>query len=207
MEALRHVARGNPGRSHPERCEGDFSNEKSGIKKEESEMSQLLLSLCFLMLLTGCHTHPPKAEKEHASSGHVHKAMRGGLLVELGEEFAHVELLHEPDQGRVRVFVLDGCAENPVRVPEKSIRLTLPDGRKIKLAAVENVLTGETPGNSSEFQGVDERLKGKVHWGEVTLNSLTVKGKSFSGVALKSHDKEEHHHDHHESEKGHAGHH
>ena len=48
--------------------------------------------------------------------GHEHVAPHGGALVELGEELAHLELVHDPTTGTLTAYVLDGEAEQAVRV-------------------------------------------------------------------------------------------
>src|SRR4051812_45186501 len=94
---------------------------------------------------------------------HEHKAPHGGALIEFGEEFAHLELTVDKD-GKVKAYALDGEAEKSVRLKQKTVEIeyALPRGAKgtLTLKAVASVLSGETEGDTSEFGGQDDKLKG-----------------------------------------------
>jgi hypothetical protein len=115
---------------------------------------------------------------------HEHKPPHNGVLVECGDEFAHLELLADPDSGKLTAYVLDGEAEEPVRLKQSSIRLELnANGKKtsLTLKAVENPLTGEVKGDTSEFSVKSEKLKGVSGFsGMVAL--IKVKGVTFRNV-------------------------
>ncbi len=118
---------------------------------------------------------------------HEHSAPHGGALVELGEHALHLELLLDPDTGRLTVWILDGEAELGVRVaqPTIEIRIQAPSGSFTeKLSAVESALTGETVGDSSEFQVESERLKGLQKFSGA-LARLEARGQTFTDVELK----------------------
>jgi hypothetical protein len=130
----------------------------------------------------------PGATPANTDAGHVHTAPHGGTLLELGEEFAHVELLLDSSAGNLTAYVLDGEAEKPVRLRQEIITLLLagPDAlaaRPFDLRAVASVLTGETVGDSSQFALTYEGLKGvKAFSG--TLVQLVVKGQEFRDVPV-----------------------
>ncbi len=138
----------------------------------------LLLSV---MLLAGAWSVPAHSEHEHA-------APHGGALVDLGEgvgHVAHVEFVLDKEIGRLTAYVLDGEAENGIRLEQESIELivTVP-GRQsspVELAAVANELTGEVVGDTSEFSATVESLIG-VESFDAEIVSLYVKGKEFSSV-------------------------
>ncbi|MGD0566156.1 MAG: hypothetical protein ABSA34_02355 [Candidatus Goldiibacteriota bacterium] len=117
---------------------------------------------------------------------HEHKAPHSGVLVECGEEFAHIELLNDPESGKLTAYVLDGEAENPVRLRQGSIKLKIKAGGKdilLALKAVANPLTGETVGDTSEFSAVSEKLKGTAGFtGQVTL--IKINGETFRNLAF-----------------------
>jgi len=117
---------------------------------------------------------------------HEHKAPHNGLLVECGDEYAHLELLAAPGAGRITGWVLDGEAENPVRLKQKNILLRLfIGGKKVMLAlkAVANPLTGEVAGDTSEFTAVLPVLKGVTQFsGAVTM--INVGGVVFKNLAF-----------------------
>jgi hypothetical protein len=128
-----------------------------------------------------------------AEHEHDHPAPPGGMLVELGEEAAHLEFVSEPDGG-VRVYVLDGEAEQSVRVPEPMLELSVTSvsdaaGTRsvsgvVTLSAVASPLTGETAGDASEFTGRSDRLRAASAWSGV-LDRVTVKGQPFEQVPIR----------------------
>ena len=117
--------------------------------------------------------------------GHEHVAPHGGALVELGEELAHLELVHDPTTGTLTAYVLDGEAEQAVRVSASALELqvTPPGGTAstASLPAKANALTGEAVGDSSQFVGVVAARKG-VSTFTGAVRQLNVRGKSFTDV-------------------------
>jgi len=128
------------------------------------------------------------------AQGEEHRAPRGGTLLELGEEFAQIEFVLDLQQGNLTAYILDGEAENPVRLRQPSIDLVIDEAsyagvRKaavtLHLKAVPNVLTGETVGDTSEFsvysaeplQGATS-LKGRIK--RITVRSTSFKDLPFS---------------------------
>jgi hypothetical protein len=96
---------------------------------------------------------------------HEHRAPHGGKLIELGNEVAHIELVLDRDSGTLTAYVLDGEAENPTRIQQPSLDLSVEGppplaGLTFTLAANANILTGETVGDSSEFAVVSDTLRG-----------------------------------------------
>jgi hypothetical protein len=123
-----------------------------------------------------------------APAGHEHHAPHGGTLVELGEEAAHVEIVLDRSAGSLTAYVLDGEAEESVRIAQRSLDLVIdapgPAGRALQLAARANVLTGETVGDSSEFGATDGALQtsGAIK-GQVT--HIEVKGQVFDHIPFE----------------------
>ncbi len=140
---------------------------------------------------TAAVTASPAPEPHH----HEHAPPHGGTLVELGEELAHVEVVFDRDSGRLTVYLLDGHAEAPVRstAPELAARVERLDidGRpltgvapvSLPLVAVASPLTGETPGDASQFSGTSEALRGHARLRGV-IERVSVKGRSFEAVAF-----------------------
>jgi len=115
---------------------------------------------------------------------HEHHPPHHGTLVELGEEFAHVELLLDSSTGGLTAFVLDGEAENPVEISQPFLLIKAKDkggSFTVKLKPVASPLTGETAGNTSQFQGSSPRLKG-VDKFEGTIIRIKAKGTDFKNV-------------------------
>ena len=117
-------------------------------------------------------------------SAHEHHPPHHGTLVVLGEEFSHVELLLDPATGQLDAFILDGEAENPVRISQSSLQIRIKGKAKdwvLKLKPISNSLTGETRGDTSQYQAVSSRLKGATKFqGEIIY--IKAKGTDFKNV-------------------------
>jgi len=128
-----------------------------------------------------------------------HRAPRGGTLLELGEEFAQIEFVLDLQQGNLTAYMLDGEAENPVRLRQPFIDLVIDEAsyagvRKaafsLRLKAEANVLTGETVGNTSEYAVYSAEplrgatsLKGKIR--RITVRSEVFRDLPFTIPADK----------------------
>lgn len=136
-------------------------------------MRRLILGLALLGLAAA-----PLAAHEH------HPPHHGSLQV-FGQEAAHLELLLDAKAGRLTAYALDGEAEEAVRLKQPVILLRItrcdPPRRPftVALRAVANPLTGETMGDSSQFEAVARSLKGlrsfQGGFGDVTLRGLRFK--------------------------------
>ncbi len=121
-----------------------------------------------------------------AVRAHEHHPPHKGTLVEFGEEFAHLELVIDAATGKVSGYVLDGEAEKAVRVAQKEIEIKVPKSDKteaftVTLKGQTVVLSGEKEGDTSEFAGESEKLKGLKDFDGV-VSAITVKGKEFKDV-------------------------
>ena len=56
---------------------------------------------------------------------HEHHAPHKGTLVELGEEFSHLEIVLDPASGKITAYALDGEAEKAVRLKQAEIVLKI----------------------------------------------------------------------------------
>ncbi len=138
------------------------------------------------------HQHESK-EQAHGQI-HAHTAPHGGTLVILGEHFAIIEIVMDTAAGKMTAYVLDGEAEKPVRIPQTTLEILVLKpgsptsdsaiGDTLKLNAVANALTGETVGNTSEFNITSELLKGKDHF-EGIIQSVTLKGEEKKTISFK----------------------
>lgn len=148
--------------------------------------------LALVVFLAGCDAQPPvppppaKAPENRElpapeqGEGHQHQAPHGGMLVELGDHFANLEIVFDASTGSMTAYVLDGHADGPVRIEQKEIVLQFR-GFTVALQAVGSPLTGETPGNSSQFEARSENLKGLQAF-EATIVKIAVKGSALVDV-------------------------
>ena len=156
-------------------------------------MKTLLCLILMTAITTTAWAHGNSNSDAH-NDGHEHTAPHGGTLIVLGDEFAHLELVLDPEEGMLRGYVLDGEAESPVRLEQEyiEIRIAVPDTAgnayaselPLRLSAVYNILTGEKEGDTSEFAVRSERLKGLKQFGAV-ITTITVKGREFQEVEFR----------------------
>lgn len=170
------------------------------MTKTNSVIRSTALAACILLvpaLFAGCGSSEkpspapsgaPPAETEAPAAGrHVHKAPRGGALVELGDHEANIEVLADPTSGTITGYVLDAHASNPVRIGQPSIHmmLALPSGEtSVTLQAVASFLTGEQPGDTSQFEAVVPEAVGVESFsGRIT--EIEARGKVFRDVPFR----------------------
>jgi hypothetical protein len=155
-----------------------------------------LICLAAALALNGCQSSPtetnapsasaqsPSTEAANKEVEHEHSAPHGGTLIELGEEFAHIEIVLDAATGKLTAFTLDGEAEKAVRINQNEIEVAVENPAvMIKLAGVANALTGETADDTSEFSGQSERLKGATDFDGI-IKTISIKGKEFKDVAF-----------------------
>ena len=133
----------------------------------------------------GCsksHDH----NKKSSGDGHVHVAPHGGTLIELGEHAYNVELLRDRAAGKLTAWVLDGHAENFVRLKLPSFQLiAMPGGQytPLTMQAVANPAAGETIGDTSQFEVQADWLK--TAGGFSGIFTVEIKGTKFEQVAYR----------------------
>lgn len=139
-------------------------------------MKRVVLVLGFIVGIVSC------------ASAHEHHAPHQGTLVVLGKEFAHMEFVLDKKTGTLTAYALDGEAENSIDLAQGDIVVSVsPDDGTLSvdvtLKPVENPLTGEVSGNTSQFQGQADQLKGAVHFSAV-IKDVLVKGEDFKNVSF-----------------------
>jgi hypothetical protein len=152
-----------------------------------------LIFLAWIFLVAGPalqgYGDPPIGEKapatESAQPGFKPKAPHGGLLLDAGDDFAHVEMVFDSVEGSLTAYILDGEAEEavPLKQPSILVRLTKP-ARTLKLRAVVSPLNGEKPGATSSYALADPSLKGLTQLKGV-LVSVNINGSVFKNLAFQ----------------------
>jgi len=121
---------------------------------------------------------------------HAHHAPHKGTLVELGEEFAHLELVLDRDTGKLTAYALDGEAENSVRLNQPSVDIEVGPNTNhtttdtLSLEPVANPLTGETSNDTSEYCLESVDLKGATKFPGLIVR-VVIKGAEFKNVAFR----------------------
>src|SRR5687768_17743467 len=140
----------------------------------------VLLIAGLIAAVSGC---TKKRADGEGHAGHEHRAPHGGTLVELGDHAYTVELVRDDAAGRLTAYVLDGHAENFVRLKAPTIELiAMPGGTltRVSLQAVANPATGETVGDTSQFAAQAEWLKTAADFSGIF--SLEVRGTKFDQI-------------------------
>ena len=146
----------------------------------------IILSSIILTFNWGCSDD--REMVGNSGGGHVHQAMRGGILMELGPHGSghNLELL-ENNKGEFEIFILDAHADNYVRIKQSTIELNLADNNStLTLNAVADPATGEKVGDSSLFrssQSVKNLLPMKAEIVDLKIGSSNYSNTplSFSG--------------------------
>lgn len=135
------------------------------------------------------HAHDD-ATTTDGGHGHSHEAPHDGALIAVGDHFAHLELVLDAAAGQLTLYVLDGDASGGRRVAHESldVHVTQIDGEaadvRLSLAAVASRLTGETVGDTSQFQASDESLVGAERF-TAELATISIRGQTLEGVELR----------------------
>jgi len=115
-------------------------------------------ALAFAVLAAGCgKTDTPKgnAPAAPAAAHEEHKAPHGGALLELGEEEAHLELIHDAKAGSLTVYVYGKSLDAPAAVEMPVIQVVGKSGaEELKSTAV----SPKADGTSAQWTVTDPRL-------------------------------------------------
>lgn len=144
-----------------------------------------LLSLVISAAFSGCAKQSPSAPSG-PPAGHEHHAPHGGTAVELGEEAYHLEFVLDASAGRLTAYVLDGEMENFIRVRAPSFEIIATLGaekRPLLFRAAANPATGETAGDTSQFEAQADWLKNTPVF-DAVLTRLEIRGTTFTAVAF-----------------------
>ena len=155
-----------------------------------------LLSIFIFLLLISCseNTKTVEADKSQGEQTeqvdneeheeHHHEAPNGGILTEVGEHAASLEWLIE--EGQLKVYIFDGCAEKPIRVAQLEVKVSIKADKEqeLTLSPVTNKLTGEKPGDSNTFSvAVSDLNKEKIS--AISVQSITIQGIDYKDVNLE----------------------
>jgi len=157
-------------------------------------MKKTLVSSLFLSALvalcSGCSKKKSTEaahDHEHEKAGHhVHVAPHGGTLVEVGEHQFNLEFILNASSGKLTAYLLDAHAENFVRLETQTLEIDVAapgPARRLILNATANAATGETVGNTSQFEGKVDWLKGATSL-TGTVARLDVRGTNFLQIPI-----------------------
>lgn len=127
------------------------------------------------------HDHAADGHEEHA---HPAEGPHHGVLVELGAEEFHAEVVHENDAGGVTVYLLDSTAKEAVFSEATEIVINLKHGDKPEQYTLTAKTTeGQAAGKNSEYSLSSKELLDALHDESTTAKlSLTINGKPYAGT-------------------------
>ena len=107
------------------------------------------------------------------------------MVVELGPEQYHLELVHEAGSDQITAYVLDGEMEKFIRItqPQFQIRVTRPPHGPLDFHAIESAATGERVGDTSEFVASAPWLKTNAVF-DGTLSEIKIAGQAYRDISF-----------------------
>lgn len=146
-------------------------------------MKHLLVAffIVIALLVVGCDSKTtPNTSNTGKKEEHAHEhGPHGGEVLEVGEEIAHIELVHDEKAGKMTLYILGKDGKTAEAIEEAPmLNVKHKDTQKqIKTTAVN-----ATQNKSSQFEATDEILKEEVE-GRI---AVTIKGTKYN-VDLEHH--------------------
>ena len=137
---------------------------------------------------------PPATVDSHDSHAHASKGPHHGILIELGNEKYHAELVH--DEQSVTIYMLDSSAKkaNAVEATEVTINL-VHDGKPAQFNLPAAPDSDDPAGKSSRFTLQDVKLVEELEHGHAAAKlNILIDGKSYRGEIHHDHEGHDHAH-------------
>jgi len=143
----------------------------------------LSFAAALTLVLAACNRTPAS----HGHAGHFHEPPHGGTVLELGEEEAFLEFVHDAATEKLRCYVLAPHMAGFIRLPAESFEVTAKIGGRVEtltFKAVANAATGETVGDTAQFEAHAPWLKTAKKF-DAELKRLTIRGKTYDAVPFR----------------------
>ena len=151
----------------------------------------VLCSLCITLGVAGCASkdnpvasHTADTDEQHEHSAHVHpdEGPHQGVLIELGNEQYHAELLY--DDQSATIYVLDSHAKQQVPIDVTEIMLnTTVAGQPQQFALIATPDSADPSGKSSRFVSQDGQLAALIHEHTAPMHVVvTIDGTAYRGT-------------------------
>jgi hypothetical protein len=145
------------------------------------------------LLMTSCSKNASSAASDDKPQMHKDVPPHGGTPVAIGDDY-NIEIVHEGGTSVLTGYVLDDEMEDFVRSTSKSLSIVAKVGgqtRTVVLDAIANPATGETVGDTSQFEGrADWLTEGAIFNGN--LASITIRGTTFTNIGFSFPKNEDH---------------
>ena len=149
------------------------------------------MPIIFVAATLGCgaghdHEHGHNHAHNHGD-GHGHKAPHGGVLVNVQDEFCHIEFVREPDSNRLQLHVMRFHPEGPLKFFMEQIEVSAKVGGETKAIVFKPTepdgLTATTEPTSLYVAEVDWLEAAGQFDGIVT--ELKIEGKTIKEITFK----------------------
>ena len=144
------------------------------------------MPIIFVAAALGCG-----GDHDHAHNhgdGHGHKAPHGGVLVNVGDEFCHLEFVQEPESNRLQLHVMRfHPKEGPLKISMAQIEVGATTGGEEKAIVFKPVeLDGITATDhpTSLYMAEVDWLENAPNFNG-TVKKLTIEGKLFLEIAFQ----------------------
>ena len=161
------------------------------ISSRKVEMKNWV-AIIFVAVALGCdgghdHEHGHNHDHNHGDS-HGHQAPHGGVLVNVGDEFCHLEFVQEPSSNRLQLHVMRfHPKEGPLKISMAQIEVGATAGgeeKEIVFKPVELDGITATDHPTSLYMAEVDWLKNAADFNG-TVKKLTIEGKVFSEIAFQ----------------------
>ena len=147
-----------------------------------------IITVLVSALVIGCGgNHDHDHDHDHGAGGHSHKAPHGGILVNVENEFCHLEFLREPGTKRLLMHSMRFHPEGLLKFYVEKISVKAKVGEEVKEFELKPMeLDGVTPTNEPTSLYVAE-----IDWleddsvFEATLGDLTIEDKTLKNISFK----------------------
>ena len=151
---------------------------------------KLFLPIILTALVLGCrheHAHD-HGHHHHGAAGHSHEAPHGGVMVDVENEFCHLEFVIDPGNGRLQMHALRfHPREEPVKFFMEQVEASAKIGDEEKAFVFRPTQAdGETPATeaTSLYTAELDWLKDTPAF-DGTLQQLEIEGRTLRNITFK----------------------
>ena len=133
------------------------------------------------------HDHDHDHGHDHEASGHSHEAPHGGILVDVENEFCHLEFLREPGTKRFLMHSMRFHPEGALKFYAEKISVQAKVGEEVKEFELKPMeLDGVTPTKEpTSLYAAEIDWLGDDSVFEATLGDLTIEDKTLKNISFK----------------------
>jgi hypothetical protein len=127
----------------------------------------------------------PKDPHDHHQGHHHHEAPNGGVLIELGEEFAHLEFVSDTANNKITCYVFNGSLDSGLKAQQNSIIAEIKgkdESHNVIFTPTISELANNTAESSSQFEADYKFEKGVLV--KLNIKKIILKNKIFENIEV-----------------------